>query len=242
MMGASPGGMVPAFAGYAERVRDSFARQGAMALIGASIVDVGAGYCSVALVPRPDSETLIAFAVESFAGTAGPRRILDLGTGPGTLLLAALDEWPKATGLGVDASESALIYARRNAAVAQERTIKESELSTEIAVEEKKRQIRETQMAAEIAVEQQKSELLKQRVENEKQEADSKAYALTALLDPIKGMDWRMLMSLTSGRADARTNIAMAFRDLAENASKIGELNISPDLLSTLLEKDGKGK
>ena len=74
-------------------------------------LEVGPG----ALVPRPDSETLIAFAVESFAGTGGPSRILDLGTGPGTLLLAALDEWPKATGLGVDASESALAYARRNA-------------------------------------------------------------------------------------------------------------------------------
>jgi release factor glutamine methyltransferase len=74
-------------------------------------LEVGPG----ALVPRPDSETLIAFAVESFAGTAGPKRILDLGTGPGTLLLAALDEWPKATGLGVDASEAALTYARRNA-------------------------------------------------------------------------------------------------------------------------------
>lgn len=74
-------------------------------------LEVGPG----ALVPRPDSETLIAFAVESFAGTAGPKRILDLGTGPGTLLLAALDEWPKSTGLGVDASEAALTYARSNA-------------------------------------------------------------------------------------------------------------------------------
>ena len=74
-------------------------------------LEVGPG----ALVPRPDSETLIAFAVEAFAGTDGPRRILDLGTGPGTLLLAALDEWPKSTGLGVDASEAALAYARRNA-------------------------------------------------------------------------------------------------------------------------------
>jgi len=74
-------------------------------------LEVGPG----ALVPRPDSETLIAAAVEYFAGTAGPSRILDLGTGPGTLLLAALDEWPRATGLGVDASDAALDYARRNA-------------------------------------------------------------------------------------------------------------------------------
>ncbi len=68
------------------------------------------------LTPRPDSETLIVAAVEFFADTPGPQRILDLGTGPGTLLLAALDEWPKAIGLGIDSSESALYYAERNAA------------------------------------------------------------------------------------------------------------------------------
>jgi release factor glutamine methyltransferase len=58
---------------------------------------------------------LIVAAIEHFAGTAGPKRILDLGTGPGTLLLAALDQWPRATGLGVDSSEAALDYARANA-------------------------------------------------------------------------------------------------------------------------------
>ena len=72
-------------------------------------LEVGPGV----LVPRPDSECLIEAAVAHF-GVVGPSRILDLGTGPGTLLLAALDQWPRATGLGVDASQTALDYARRN--------------------------------------------------------------------------------------------------------------------------------
>ena len=67
------------------------------------------------LVPRPDSEVLIASAIEHFEGSAGPKRILDLGTGPGTLLLAALDIWPEATGFGVDVSRQALSYASANA-------------------------------------------------------------------------------------------------------------------------------
>jgi len=67
------------------------------------------------LVPRPDSEVLISSAIEHFEGTDGPRRILDLGTGPGTLLLAALDVWPEANGLGVDVSRQALSYAAANA-------------------------------------------------------------------------------------------------------------------------------
>ena len=74
-------------------------------------LEVGPGV----LIPRPDSETLIAAAINHFAGTDGPKRILDLGTGPGTLLLAALDQWPGATGLGIDRSRIALEFARSNA-------------------------------------------------------------------------------------------------------------------------------
>jgi release factor glutamine methyltransferase len=67
------------------------------------------------LIPRPDSEVLIEAAVDHF-GAQGPRTILDLGTGPGTLLLAALDQWPDAQGVGVDRSAAALEWARANAA------------------------------------------------------------------------------------------------------------------------------
>ncbi len=66
------------------------------------------------LIPRPDSETLIEAAVDHF-GADGPKRVLDLGTGPGTLLFAALSEWPAASGFGVDASPIALDYAKDNA-------------------------------------------------------------------------------------------------------------------------------
>ncbi len=66
------------------------------------------------LVPRADSETLIEAAIAAFPDRA-PARILDLGTGSGALLLAALSHWPQAQGIGVDASESALAVARDNA-------------------------------------------------------------------------------------------------------------------------------
>jgi release factor glutamine methyltransferase len=65
------------------------------------------------LIPRPDSETLIEAAIEHFAGRV-PKMVLDLGTGPGTLLLAALAEWSDAKGLGIDASPVALDFARGN--------------------------------------------------------------------------------------------------------------------------------
>ncbi len=67
-----------------------------------------------ALVPRADSETLITAALAHF-GDRPPATLLDLGTGPGTLLLALLDEWPGARGLGVDRSAEALGYAVANA-------------------------------------------------------------------------------------------------------------------------------
>jgi release factor glutamine methyltransferase len=70
------------------------------------------------LDPRPDSETLVAAAVESAPqvamGTSNPLSVLDLGTGSGCLLLAVLNELPQATGLGIDLSREALAVAAAN--------------------------------------------------------------------------------------------------------------------------------
>ncbi len=128
------------------------------------------------------------------------------------------------------------IYARRRAAVEEERKIKESELETEKAVEEKRRLIRETQMQADIAIEMQRAALIDQRVENERKDADAKAHAIRVVVAPLAELDWRKLMLLVP-QGDARQSIAMAFQELAANAQRIGELNMSPDLLRSLLGK-----
>jgi len=69
----------PAFAGYAGRVRASFARQGAMALLGAEIVAVEPGFCAIALTPRAEISQqhgyvhagVVSAIVDSAGGYAG---------------------------------------------------------------------------------------------------------------------------------------------------------------------------
>jgi regulator of protease activity HflC (stomatin/prohibitin superfamily) len=147
------------------------------------------------------------------------------------------------------------VYARRNAAVEQERSIKENELNTEIAVENKKRQIKETQMEAEKSVQKKKLEIKEAEMAgkigleaknkdlvalstaNAREEADSKAYAIAAVMKALSGTDPKTLQALTSVGMDAGKLVALAFKELAENADKIGQLNVSPDLLRELLDR-----
>jgi hypothetical protein len=71
-------------------------------------------------------------------------------------------------------------------------------------------------------------------VENAKIEADAKAYGIAAVMDVMAGMDAKILNSLASVGMEPNQLIALSFRELAESAAKIGELNISPDLLREL--------
>ncbi len=68
------------------------------------------------LIPRPDSETLVSAALEALPDRDSVRRVLDLGTGTGCLLLACLSEFPAAFGVGVDIAPAAVALAARNAA------------------------------------------------------------------------------------------------------------------------------
>jgi hypothetical protein len=147
------------------------------------------------------------------------------------------------------------IYARRNFAVEQERAIRESELDTEIAVEQKKRSIRETQMDAEASVAAKQSELREARLVaditlegrrkdfvalnagNTRTLADAEAYRVGALMKIFEGVDTRVIQALAAIGMQPGQLIAQAFTGIAEKAERIGQLNVSPDLLTALLEK-----
>ena len=196
---------------------------------------------------RPLKEVLVnsdALVAETLAGLQQAPAVQMLGVeilGLSILSIKAAPEMTKA--LQADAREDLLkkadeaIYSRRNAAVEQERKIKENELNTEIAVQLKQRQVRETQMAAEVAVEEQRATLVDHQVENQRKEAEARGHALRVTLEPLQGVDWKTLLA-ASGGGDSKLNIALAFRELAENSSKIGQLNISPDLLASLMRQE----
>ena len=145
------------------------------------------------------------------------------------------------------------IYARRNAAVENERAIKESELDTEVAVELKQRTIRETQMAAEASIRQKESELQaadmearitlegrrKEFVEleagNARTSAEAEGYRVAAVMKAFESIDPRVIQALASSGIGPAQLIAQAFGSLAENAERIGQLNMSPELLQSLI-------
>ena len=146
------------------------------------------------------------------------------------------------------------VYERRNASIEQERRVKENELNTEIAIENKKRQIKETQLDTEKAVKQKENELkdenmnfeisleekrkglIEKSVENSRAETDAKAYELSTVIGSLDNINPTVIQALASMGMKPDKLIAIAFQELAANANKIGQLNITPDLLQEIVK------
>jgi SPFH domain / Band 7 family len=217
-----------------------------------------------ALKQMPLKQALLAsdeIAAVIEAGLRAQDEIQSLGVAILRASVLAVKPTPEtARALEAEARESILrradeaIFSRRNAAVEQERAIRESELDTEVAVEQKKRKIRETQMEAEASVRRKKHELraadmqsdieveTKRRdfvalnAENIRTLAEAEAQKIGAVTEVLKGIDPRLVQSLAAiGMAPSQL-IAQAFSGLAENAGKIGQLNVSSELLESLIK------
>jgi len=150
-----------------------------------------------------------------------------------------------------DADEA--IYKRRMSAVEHERSIRENELDTEVAVEQKKRQIREAQMdaratlmrrenglrseqlAADTGLETGRAELVARQTENSRALAEAEAHRVSAVMQALEKADHRIVQALASAGMQPGQLIAQAFGGIAERAEHIGQLNLSPDLLQSLI-------
>lgn len=111
------------------------------------------------------------------------------------------------------------IYARRAAAVEEERKIKENELATDIALEEQKQQF----IALEGENARQEAEFRGQAMETE---ASYRTRALTLELEAYKTLD-------------PRATLALAMREMGTNAGRIGNLTITSEMMAALMNGVG---
>jgi hypothetical protein len=149
------------------------------------------------------------------------------------------------------------VYARRMSAVEKERAIRQNELDTEIAVEQKKRQISETkleakaalmrkdnelradQMASDVDLEQRRKALVAGQAANSRTLAEAEAQRVASIMQALDKADPRVVQALAAVGMQPAQLIAQAFGGIAENAGRIGQLNVSPDLLQALLGHTG---
>lgn len=147
------------------------------------------------------------------------------------------------------------IYSRRESAVEQERKIRDAELQTTLSVQQKEQEIEESRVAnerallrsqteteqerlqAEIDAEDKRSRLVTLSVENRKMEANAEAYTISTRMQAFTELPVENLKAIALASMEPDQLIAQAFDSLAQNAGKIGELNISPDLLGKIIRR-----
>jgi len=146
------------------------------------------------------------------------------------------------------------IYERRLASIDQEKRVKESELETEAAMQRKEQAIEEQKidakgvlmkkryvldeekMQANISVEEQRQNLIELETVNQAAKADSKAYSIEKQLKAYDSVPVDVLKSLAMSKMAPEQLIAQSFDNLTKEGNKVGNLNISPELLQSLIK------
>lgn len=146
------------------------------------------------------------------------------------------------------------IYERRLSSIDQEKRVKESELETEVAMQRKEQEIEETKIEAEravmkkryvlneenmqasIAEEEQRQSLIELETSNDKAKADSNAYSIEKQLKAYDSVPSDVLKALAMSTMAPKQLIAQSFENLTKDGNKVGNLNISPELLQSLLK------
>lgn len=209
-------------------------------------------------ITQPLMTQLNGLAADSSTLDALGIRLLDV-------TIAAIKPTPETSkALEAEARESILqeaddaVYARRKSAVEQERMIKDAELQTELSIQQKEQEIEELRienertllrsttetererLQANIETENQRQALVALEVDNKRQEADAEAYAIASRMTAFRELPVENLKAMALANMQPEQLMAMAFDSLAQNAGKIGELTITPDLFGQMVKKVGR--
>jgi hypothetical protein len=101
----------------------------------------------------------------------------------------------------------------------------------------KKQEIRKLELSGQIVLENDRKQLVATHSENVRAEADAQAYTLEVSLKPFQDLNPAVLQMLAVQNTDPRLMVSMALKEIAQNAGKIGNLNISPDLFEALMRE-----
>jgi regulator of protease activity HflC (stomatin/prohibitin superfamily) len=119
----------------------------------------------------------------------------------------------------------------------KEQEIEESRILNERAILHGQAETERDRLQAQIQAENQRSQFVELNAANGKQIADAEAYAIEVRLKAYTELPVENLRAMAMAHMQPEQLMALAFETLAQNAGKIGELNITPDLFGKLLGK-----
>ncbi len=129
---------------------------------------------------------------------------------------------------GLEASKTQGELERRHMVLASEQELETAKTRGELA---RKQML----LDGEIDLEKKRRELADLRLENTKKEADAEAYRIRSVMEAYNALNPDVLIAIATANMEPGKLVAHAFDKMAGNADKIGTLNITPDLLGSLL-------
>jgi regulator of protease activity HflC (stomatin/prohibitin superfamily) len=200
-------------------------------------------------------------------GLASIDAITSLGVRITDVSLTAIKPTPE-TGKALEAEirESLLkeadsaIYARRLASIEQEKSVKESELETEKAIQKKQQdletskleaarlrkqqqfKINQETIQAQIGDEKQLEQLVTINAANERARGDVQAYKIQVQMQAYQNIDIEKLKVMSMSGMKPEQLIAQAIENLTQGDNKVGNLNLSPDLLLALTNRQDRSR
>ena len=120
----------------------------------------------------------------------------------------------------------------------KKRQIQDAQIEAKTAHARSENALRAEQMQADVALEAERRALVQTQAENGRTQAETEAFRVQAVMQAFGQADLRVVQALAAAGMQPGQLIAQAFGDLAGKAERIGQLNVSPDLLQTLMQQE----